>query len=96
MRESYVQNIKIAESHAETVLDELVGKNVITADHGENLGKTQFGNQRLDHGHETPECRYVPWLELPCDERKTVKRDDPVGFNYEGIVGERLEDLGYL
>lgn len=96
MKESYVQNIDIAEDHAESLLDDLTGKTVITADHGENLGETQFGIQRLDHGHETPECRFVPWLELPHDGRKTVRRDDPVGFNYEGVVGDRLEDLGYL
>lgn len=93
---SYVQNIEIAEDHAESILDELEGKTIITSDHGENLGEIQFGIQRLDHGHETPECRYVPWLKLPFDERKTVTSDDPVGFNYEGVIGERLEDLGYL
>lgn len=96
MIESYVQNIEIAEDHAESLLDELTGKTVITSDHGENLGETQFGLQRLDHGHETPECRFVPWIELPYDERKTVKPDEPVGFNYEGVIGERLKDLGYL
>lgn len=98
MKQSYVENIQIAESYADSLLGELEGKTVITADHGENLGEVQFGLKRCGHGHETEECRFVPWLELPYDERKTINSEEPIGFNYadQGVMNERLEALGYL
>lgn len=67
LKQSYVEAIDAIEPYVESLLDELIGKTVITADHGENLGETQFGLQRLGHGHESEECRFVPWLELPYD-----------------------------
>jgi hypothetical protein len=98
LKQSYVEAIDVVEPYAEALLDELEGKTVITADHGENLGETQFGLQRLGHGHETTECRFVPWLELPHDGRKEITRDEPVGIDYadQSVINDRLEDLGYL
>jgi hypothetical protein len=98
VEKSYVENIEIVESYVESLLEELDGKTVITSDHGKNLGEKQFGLQRFDHGHETEECRFVPWLELPYDEQKTIKSEEPLGFDYsdQGVMNERLEALGYL
>lgn len=98
MRQSYIENIEIIEAYVDSLLDELEGKTVITADHGENLGEVQFGLSRVNHGHETPECRFVPWLELPYERRKTITSDEPKGFEYsdDGVMNERLEALGYL
>jgi len=98
MRQSYVENVKIAESYVETLLEDLEGKTVLTSDHGENLGEVQFGLPRVNHGHETVECRFVPWLELPSEERKSIQREEPKGFDYsdDGVMRERLEALGYM
>jgi len=98
LEQSYVEAIEVIEPYVESLLDELEGKTVITADHGENLGETRFGLQRLGHGHETKACRFVPWLELPYDKRKKITSDEPEGIDYanQSVINDRLEDLGYL
>jgi len=107
--DSYTQTLNIVESHCETLLNELVGKTVITSDHGENLGErgfsdgtgaSRFGfNQQLyGHGFQTPECRFVPWCIIDGSTRKNTSHSEPVTQREidEQKRINNLRDLGYL
>jgi len=98
LRESYRETLSIVEPHVKDLVEELRGKTVISADHGENLGETQFGMRLTGHGPNSKEVRFVPWMELPYEERKTVTKESPIGFQYleDAYVEERLADLGYM
>lgn len=98
LRESYRETLSIVESRVKELVEELRGKTVITADHGENLGETQFGMRLTGHGPNSKEVRFVPWMELPYEERKTVTSESPIGFQYleDEYVEDRLADLGYI
>lgn len=97
LERSYLDTIRIVESEIQNLLENLEGKTVVSSDHGENLGEVQHGMRQTGHGNPTPECRYVPWLELDYDERKEVSEDPPIGFDTvdEQAVQERLAALGY-
>lgn len=98
LRESYLQTLSIVEPHVKDLVEELKGKTVISADHGENLGEIQFGMRLTGHGPNSKEVRFVPWMELPYEERKTVTRESPIGFRYleDEYVEDKLADLGYI
>jgi hypothetical protein len=98
LRESYRETLSIVELHVKDLIEELYGKTVISSDHGENLGETQFGMRLTGHGPNSKEVRFVPWLELPYEERKTTKKEPPIGFQYleDKYVEDRLADLGYM
>jgi hypothetical protein len=98
LKQSYIDSIGVIEKEIkEGLLEQLSGKTVVTADHGENLGEVQHGIVQLKHGNPTPECRYVPWLELDYDERREIVEDEPIGFDTatEEAIKQRLEVLGY-
>lgn len=98
LRESYRETLSIVEPHVKGLAEELTGKTVISSDHGENLGETQFGLTLTGHGPNSKEVRFVPWMELPYEERKTVTAESPIGFQYLGeeYLEDRLADLGYM
>jgi hypothetical protein len=58
LREVYVDNLRTVLTHVETLLEELSGKVVITADHGEYLGER--GKIGHPEGEYTKELRNVP------------------------------------
>jgi hypothetical protein len=98
LRESYRETLQIVEPHVDDLISELNGKTVISADHGENLGESKYGMTLTGHGPNSKEVRFVPWMELPYEERKTVEEDPPIGFQCleEEYVEDRLADLGYM
>ncbi len=98
LTDGYIQNLKIVEEAARPLVDMIDGKTVITSDHGENLGETFLSMEYLSHANETKNCRFVPWLELPFEERRSVTEEDPIGYQSleDSLVHERLEDLGYM
>lgn len=97
LRQSYIETLEIVESHVKDLVAELKGKTVISADHGENLGEMRYGMSLTGHGPQSKEIRFVPWMVLPYQERKTISDDSSIGFQRleEDIVEERLRDLGY-
>jgi len=98
LHESYVENLQIAEEAVESLVSNLNGKTVITADHGENLGERVLGKSFYGHGKQTPECRFVPWLELDYESRREIVASEPESDVRPGdsTVDRRLRDLGYL
>lgn len=77
LKKSYIDSIRSVESEAQQLTEHLHGKTVVSSDHGENLGEVQHGIMQLQHGNPTPECRFVPWLEVDSEERKTITVDPP-------------------
>jgi hypothetical protein len=98
LEKAYVETIRIVEDSVEDLLSELTGKTIISSDHGENLGEERFGQIYLEHSIDTKECRFVPWLELPYEERKDVTEEEPIGYELpdKKRTEKQLSALGYL
>ncbi|MXR19074.1 hypothetical protein [Halobacterium bonnevillei] len=99
--EAYKENLEIALPHVESLLHELQGKTVVTADHGNAFGEMGvYGHPPERH---IPELVKVPWLEYQNGDRKHIESGD---MTEEGegsteddgngqMLKERLADLGY-
>lgn len=101
IRQAYSENLKLVLSEIEGLIDDIDGKIVITADHGELLG------ERLRpipiRGFEHPESIYteellkVPWLTIENGERDTVSETPAPTANIASEAAKsRLEKLGYI
>ncbi len=60
LRQAYEGNLRIVLKYVSKLIEEMDGKIVITADHGEMLGE----NGQYAHGVDNDLVRYVPWLEI--------------------------------
>lgn len=100
LRRAYRENVEIALENAETLIDRMDGKSVITADHGEMLGERVLIQKRYAHPNKlyTPELRFVPWFVIDGDERRKITSGEPKGFETldDTVRESRLEDLGYV
>lgn len=100
-REAYHETLEIALHHVADLARDLDGKTVITADHGEMLFERVTPLTRREPHHpynlHTEQLCVVPWHELPCESRREVSSDPPLGREQadESVVGQRLEALGY-
>ena len=103
VRQAYEESLDIVLDVVENALDDIDGKTVITADHGEMLGERVFPFTSRVWGHSegfsTLTLREVPWLELESEERRTVKSERPVESGETELTGsevsDRLKALGY-
>jgi len=99
-REAYRENLRIGLKHVETLVAEISGRTVVTADHGELLGERLVPLGRRKFGHNvavsTPQLREVPWLWLEGERRETVA-NPPVESERltDDEVKEQLRVLGY-
>lgn len=96
LRQSYRENVQIVMPHICRLVDQLHGKTVITADHGECLGG--WGIYGHPHNHFIEPLVFVPWLVIDSTERKNIKKE---GINKSepvtpSEVKSRLIDLGYI
>jgi hypothetical protein len=102
LREAYAANLEYGLESVERLINEIEGKIVVTADHGELLGERQspIPVRGTDHHPElyVPELIEVPWLTIEKGERREVRDDPPVGSISvdEKTKENRLEALGYL
>lgn len=101
-RTAYSETLDIVLDQVKMLVKQLSGKTVVSADHGEMLGERiiPFTTPKFGHSHEyirNKTLYQVPWLELPADERRKVKSEDPVDFNggNSETVEDRLQSLGY-
>lgn len=101
LREAYRETLAIALESVESLVDELDGRTVITADHGEMLGEkaVPFGREVFGHPGwlKTDELRRVPWLVRGDGPRRPVTPEEPVETAVEDddVIAERLRALGY-
>lgn len=98
LQESYRETLEIAMREVKSLVTEINGKIVISSDHGENLGEVRLGSEILGHGIDSRKCRYVPWFELPYNDRRSVSEDEPIEHerHSEEFVKDKLEALGYV
>lgn len=105
MRKVYEENYKYVINKIQPLLDEINGKKVITADHGELLGEgmpqwmkflhNRWGNQwdMYNFGHygdiDVPELVDIPWFELPTETRREIVSEPPTANTYNS---ERVEE----
>jgi hypothetical protein len=102
--EAYNENLDVVLSEVEELLDDLSGKSVITADHGNLVGE-RLGPipTRRKYGHpygvHTEELVKVPWFVVEGETRREVRADPPTESDSEGLskteLEDRLEALGY-
>jgi hypothetical protein len=101
LRRAYRENLKLVLSEIENLIDDIDGKIVVSADHGELLG------ERLRpipiRGFEHPESIYVeeslkvPWLVIANGEREIVSESPTSSANVASRAARnRLEKLGYV
>lgn len=99
--QAYRETLDIVLSEVQTLLDDLHGKTVVSADHGELLGERERPIPIKTYRH--PEGVYVdglvkvPWHIYESDERKSVVAEQPVEEEDVDIesVEKHLKNLGY-
>ncbi len=98
---AYRENLDLVAEEVERLMDELRGKNVVTADHGELLGERTEPIPIRYYGHPdgvyVDELVTVPWLVHQNGERKEVVSEDGAARDaYDSdAVDEQLRSLGY-
>lgn len=99
---AYRENLELTLPHVESLLDRLLGKTVVTSDHGNLLGERPFPFAARLYGHPNgvhcDELCKVPWQEFEGLGRKEVISEPPAERQAEETpqVTERLADLGYV
>lgn len=99
--EAYEQNLEVAMPEVERLVEELEGKTVVTADHGNVFGKKIGLSPMKVFGHPMGvadrELRSVPWLEIDSTDRREVKSEENESDNdhEDEEIKEKLADLGY-
>jgi hypothetical protein len=99
---AYCENLDLVLTNVEPLLNELSGKTVVTADHGQLLGEPErpIPVRRYSHPNYiyAEELVKVPWLTHSNGERKEVVAEPPTQETGEFDVHalrQRLENLGY-
>jgi len=98
---AYRANLECVLPAVQTLLAELEGKTVITADHGNALGEWAKPFPLRVYGHppgiRIPPLTEVPWHVHVSGERRDVQAEPPVSTETNELpdVEERLEMLGY-
>lgn len=105
LRQAYEENLQAALAEVEQFFNEVAGKTVVTADHGQLLGERLFPIPYRDYGHPSgvyvSELVDVPWLihqngprrEITRGGTKAESRDQDEGLT--DVVDDRLRHLGY-
>lgn len=99
-REAYRENLEMALPTAINLANQLPGRTVITADHGELFGKRQFPIPIRAYAHppglRDPDLVNVPWAVIDDGTERQIV-DDGVSLSRaeSDEVSERLTDLGY-
>ncbi|MGB9931506.1 hypothetical protein [Haloarcula amylolytica] len=100
--EAYRENVDHAVSAAGYLIEQLRGKTVITADHGEFLFDRSSPIPVVEHLHPaktyTEELVKVPWLVADSDHRKVIEAEEPRESSQLSSEGSQsqLEALGYI
>lgn len=97
---AYEANVEYVRNAAIELANQLEGKTIITADHGELFGKRIFGIRTVMHppGLRDPDLITVPWAVLDADApRKEITSDNTTAPDEvdTDLIDERLTALGY-
>jgi hypothetical protein len=97
----YIDTLQTVLPSVKHLLDELFGRSVVTADHGNMFGERSFPFPIREWGHPhetfTQELIKVPWLIVEDEERHKITSEPSVSGESEvsSSVSDRLRDLGY-
>jgi hypothetical protein len=96
--EAYVENLEITMPHVERVCDELEGKTVVTADHGNALG--EWGIYGHPHNRFIESLVEVPWFVADFEGRKqtaegNMSEENKTSGTEDDVIEDRLQALGY-
>jgi hypothetical protein len=97
------ESLDIALEEVADLLDDLGGRTVVTADHGQAFGERGFPIPVKVYGHPVgiyiDELVRVPWHVYDNGPRREITSEEPVGDTDEvdhDVVEDRLQDLGYV
>lgn len=105
LRDAYRTSLARLLSQVESMISELPGKTVITADHGELLGERTKPIPIREYEHPyryVPELMNVPWFEIPSTERRDIQPGEIEEYSEKqpetlnNAAREHLKTLGYL
>ncbi|MFB6242338.1 MAG: hypothetical protein ABEJ36_06085 [Candidatus Nanosalina sp.] len=100
-REAYRENLRIVLGEVEKLLEQLDGKTVVTADHGEMFGESPypFLGRMYEHWKrpKTLELCRVPWMVVENGDRREIRAGEPEDrrITSEDEIRDKLERLGY-
>lgn len=101
VRQTYIETLEYVLGYVEELIDEVTGKVVITADHGELLGEPLHnipgggGYWGHRYGYSNHLLRKVPWLEIDAGTRPDIIESDTDRIQADDDTTERLRQLGY-
>lgn len=102
IRNAYRDNVRVALNHVRMLLEDISGRVIVTADHGEMLGERlrPLPVRAYDHFPSlyVPQLVEVPWLEIESSNRRDIRSDPPIEklSISEDTKQDRLRALGYL
>jgi len=103
LRTAYRENLELVIEKVGSLLEELDGKTVVSADHGEMFGERHFPIPMRDymhpHGIDNDVLTKVPWQVISGDRRRRIVAEQPQEKQEEvdaDAVEEHLRELGYL
>lgn len=95
LKEIYIENLHLVLEEVEALIENLNGKTIITADHGELLGES--GRYNHPQGRYDFELRKVPWLIIDNENRRSITKESQAkqkNVTEKEIEGQ-LRALGY-
>jgi hypothetical protein len=100
LRYAYKENLELVLEEVATLLEQLKGKTVVTADHGEMLGDRHDYWPSKDYGHHpgifNDATVKVPWHVYENGNRREVISEDPGPSDpTDADLDEHLRNLGY-
>lgn len=102
LKRAYRENLQYVLPRVETLLTEIEGRAVISADHGELLGERQWPIPVRGYEHKRnlylPVLQKVPWCIFDSGPRRKTVSEKPATETAvnQGVAEERLEALGYV
>lgn len=93
---AYKETLEVTLPYVEKLLDELPGKSVVSADHGNAFGENNlYGHPSYRHH---PSINDVPWLEVNKPRKEIVEEKPTAKAKREHFdqATDRLEALGYI
>jgi len=94
VRTAYRENLDLTLPEVDRLLNNLVGKSVVTSDHGNSFGT--LGVYGHPGGVYLDDLVRVPWLEIESSTRKRISEAEQRSVTDNSPeISERLADLGY-
>lgn len=98
--DGYLDNLRYVFTHASELADDLGGRTVFTADHGELMGEWLWPFPIRGYAHPTglrhPKLTEVPWAVTEAGPRRRIVAGETTSHEAdEDEIDDRLRDLGY-